>query len=807
MRPFFALICVSGFVAGQISYQMTTVAGSSWVGDGGPATSAVLYQAEGIASDAMGNLYISDAADHRVRKVTPAGVISTVAGNGFAGFSGDGGPASAAQLNSPYGLAVDGIGQLYIADLGNARVRRVDLNGNISTVAGGGSLAAGGANDGTEATLLALSAPRNLAWDGAGSIYISDFTGQRVYRLASDGTLTTAAGTGVAGYSGDGMAALNAELAYPAGIAVDRSGALWIGDTQNHLIRKVVNGTITSVASAGLPTGMAIDAINNVYVADQSGEQILVIAPGGAISGYAIAAHDICFRIDGYLYSADVTTAQRISFAGGTMVVAGGGSTAAGDGGPATSALLQHPSGVSVDAQGNFYIADRDNNRIRRVAPDGTITTAAGTGVAGNSGDDALAVNAQLNSPSSVTVDASENLYIADTGNQRIRVVSPSGEILPFPSQGMVSPVYAVPDGKGNVYVADDSGTIFQAMPTGVVNTVLSNLKHPRGMFVDATGNLYFTEAGGPHVKRLGPAGDIALIGEGSWNTPRGVSVDAAGNVYVADTGLQEILEVSPAGAVSVIAGNGTAGFAGDGGAALAGELNFPWDVAMAPGGALYVADLENDRIRELTPGPATTVTPVLVVSAVNAASLQPGPIVPGMLLALNGTGLTSTAGIQVTFGGIASSYLAISGASLLAEVPPQIEGQQSVEIQILSQGNLLAQIPEAVVDAAPALYTNAGQLIAINQDGSTNSASNPAPRGSIVVLFGTGQGVTGLPVAVIIGGYAANVLYAGPVSGYPGLWQINANVPVGYLGPGEMSVVVTVGSAGTQAGLNIFVD
>ena len=808
MRLFFAFLFLTALASADVSYQINTVAGSNWVGDGGPATSAVLFQAEGIASDAKGNLYISDAVNHRVRKVNMAGVMTTVAGNGFPGFSGDGGPSSAAQLNSPYGLAVDGIGQLYIADLGNARVRCIDLNGNISTVAGGGSLPAGGANDGTTATMLALSSPRNVAWDGVGSIYISDFGGQRVYKLAANGTLTTAAGNGIAGYSGDGFAAVNAMLAYPAAIAIDRSGALWIGDTQNHLIRKVVNGTIASVTSAGLPTGMTVDAIGNVYIADQSGGQIFVITPGGAISAYAITANDICFRIDGYLYSADTTTAQRISFASGTTVIAGGGNTAFGDNGPATSATLLHPSGVSSDAQGNFYIADRDNNRIRRVSANGTITTVAGTGVVGNSADDQLAVNAQLNSPSSVTLDASGNLYIADMGNHRIRVVSTSGEILPFPSENLVSPVYAVPDGQGNVYVADDSGTIFQAMPSGAVVPLAINLKHPRGLFVDSAGNLFFTEAGGPHVKKLGVEGDITLIGEGSWNTPRGVTVDSSGNVYVADTGLQQILEVSASGAVSVIAGNGTAGFSGDGAAALSAELNFPWDVAMGLGGVLYVADLENNRVRALTPGASTSVSQLLVVTAMNAASLQPGPIAPGILLDLNGTGLTSASGVQVTFGGIASPFVAMNGQSLLVESPPQIEGQQSVEIQILSQGNLLAQVPEAVEDAAPALYVNSsGQLIALNQDGSTNSAVNPAPRGSIVVIFGTGQGVTGLPISVTIGGYSANILYAGSVAGDPGLLQINAQVPIGYLGPGQMSVIVTVGSTATQAGLSIFVD
>ena len=809
MRPIFALaLLFAASAAADIAYRIDTVAGSGWVGDNGPATSAVLFQAEGLASDSRGNLYVADAVNHRVRKITPAGVITTFAGTGVAGFSGDGGPAAGAQLNSPYGLAVDGIGQVYIADLGNARVRLVDLNGNIQTVAGGGALPAGGANEGSAATLLALSAPRNIAWDGSGSLYISDFSGQRVYRLASDGTLTTAAGTGVAGFSGDGMAARNAQLSYPAAVAVDRSGALYIGDTQNHLIRKLVNGTISTVARAAAATGMAVDAVGNLYVADQSGGQILEIQTSGTISAWAIAAHDVCFRIDGYLYASGDSVVQRISFSGGNLVVAGGGNPAFGDNGPAIAASLQHPSGVSADAAGNLYIADRDNNRIRRVAPDGTITTVAGTGEAGDAGDQELAIKAKLNAPSSVTVDAAGNLYIADTGNHRIRIVSTSGTILPFPSAGLTSPEYAIPDRNGNVYIADDSGTIFLARSDGAVNPVLSSLKHPRGLFLDSSGNLYFTEAGGPHVKRLAPAGVITLIAEGVWNTPCGITVDGAGNVYVADSGLQQIVQVNPSGAVSPIAGTGTAGFSGDGAAALSAQLNFPWDVAAGPGGTLYIADLVNSRVRRLSPGLSTAVSPILLVTAVNAASLQTGPVAPGMLLTFTGTGLTAADGVQVLFGGIASPFVAVSGTSLLAQAPPEIEGQQSVQIQILNQGNLLAQIPVAVVDAAPALYVNSsGELIAFNQDGSLNSPSNPAARGSVVVLFGTGQGVTGLPVDVSIGGYPADVLYAGPVAGEAGVFQINARVPTGYIAPGQMSVTLTVGLIDAQPGLTIFVN
>ncbi len=273
MRPVLVFIAFGAmFAAGAradgVSYSIATAAGSDWIGDNGPAAGAILFQAAGIAADMYGNLYVADAAGQRVREITPSGMISTVAGTGVQGFSGDGGAASAAQLNSPYGLAFDPSGNLYIADLGNARVRRMMPGGTISTVAGGGTLPAGGANEGGLATTVSLLAPRNVALDGTGNLYISDFNGHRVYELSPGGSLTTVAGTGVQGFSGDGGPAHLAQLAYPAGLAVDRQGALYIADSQNHYVRKVINGVISSIAREATPTGVAFDALGTLYITD-----------------------------------------------------------------------------------------------------------------------------------------------------------------------------------------------------------------------------------------------------------------------------------------------------------------------------------------------------------------------------------------------------------------------------------------------------------------------------------------------------------------------------------------------------------
>ena len=817
MRPLFACAFFFSAVAAAFdaSYTISTAAGSSWVGDNGPATSAILLQSEGIAADSSGNIYIADAANHRVRRLARSGVITTVAGTGAAGFSGDGGPAVAAQLNSPYGLACDSRGNLYIADLGNARVRRVGPDGVIATIAGGGSIPPGLWNDGSTATVVSLIAPRNLAVDSGGNLYISDFGGHRVYRMGQEGSLTAVAGTGIAGYSADGTSATRSMLSYPAGLAIDNQGALYIADSQNHLIRKVMGGVIHSIGRAATPTGLALDGMGTLYVADRPAQLILRMPATGPVTlGQAraidVSARDLAFSAGGFLYAADGAVVRRISPTGTADIAAGGGNPAFGDDGPAAVARLNHPSGVAADALGNLYIADRDNHRIRRVTPDGLITTIAGTGEAGNGGDGGLAVAAQLNSPSAVNLDTAGNLYIADTGNHRVRVVTAWGQIVPVVSTGLDSPVSVAADGNGYLYLADaSSGKIVRVAPTGIMTTVLDGLQSPHCLALDRKHNLYFTEAGGKHVRRLGPGGDVTSFGEGIWSVPRGIAANDAGDLWVADSGLQRILHIDSVGHVTAVAGDGSPGFKGDPGAALAAGLGYPWDIAAGPAGTLYIADLDNNRIRRLVPAADAVGAAVSVVDAVNAASLQPGPVAPGMLLALRGTGLTAAdvRASEVLFNAIPAPILSIDDMRLLVQVPLEIAALDNVQIEIRNKDARLAQIPAAVVAAVPALFADSvGQASAANEDGTVNSVSNPAPRGSIVTLYGTGQGVSGLPVSVSMGGLPADVLYAGPDPAYAGVLQIDARVPAGYIIPGNLSVAVTIGQASSQAGVTIAV-
>jgi uncharacterized protein (TIGR03437 family) len=337
------------------SYTISTVTGcppsTSLSGDGGPAASACLYDPRGVALDAAGNLYIADTGNARVRKVSTSGIITTVAGGGSA-QPGDGGAATSAYLGNIEGLALDAAGNIYFADWQGNRIRKVSPSGIITTVAGSGNF--GYSGDGGPAINASLSAPFAVAVDASGDIYIADYTNNRVRKVSASGIITTAAGNGNAGYSGDGGPATSAQLNGPIGVAVDPSGDVYIADSQNYRIRKLSsNGAIATIAGNGG---------------------------------------------DGY----------------------------SGDGGLATSAELAGPCGVALDAAGNLYIGDTGNGRVRVVSPSGIITTVAGsTWYGGYSGDGGPATAAQLDDPWGIAIGTTGLVYVADSGNSAIRLLTP----------------------------------------------------------------------------------------------------------------------------------------------------------------------------------------------------------------------------------------------------------------------------------------------------------------------------------------------------------------------------------------------
>ena len=763
-------------------YLISTVAGSGWIGDGGPATQAILRQPGGVAADGKGNIYIVETGGHRVRKVDRSGAITTLAGTGVAGFSGDGGPAAQAQLASPYGVAADILGNVYIADLGNARVRRVGPDGNIATVAGGGTLDPSPVNEGKPGLSMRLLAPRNLLADDQLNIYISDFAGHRVFKLSADGLLTTIAGTGAPRYSGDGGPAATAQLAFPAGLGMGFDGSLYIADSSNHAVRRISNGVITTFASAGTPVGLALDVLTTLYVADAEAATVRRFPISGALPPLNIPASDVARAPDLSLYFAQSASGivQRIPLFGGIALAAGGADPARGDGGAATVALLNHPSGVAADASGNLYIADRDNRRVRRVASDGTVTTIAPT--------------VAWSAPSGVSVDAAGNVYVVDTGLKQVVRIAPAGTVQSIAPKMLTAPVTAVADALGNIYIADaGAGIIRMVGPSGAASTLVANLAGPHGLALDGAGHLFFTEQDAARVQRLDlVSGSMTQLAAATWSIPRGIAVDAAGDVFVADTGRQQIIRVDSAGVVTVITGTSVPGFSGDGGAADSAQLNFPWDVAIGPAGALYIADLENDRVRLLTP--RTTPQPPATISVLNGASLAPGPVAPGMLLVIRGTGVPAAdaAGTIILINSILVPILAMDDTQIQIEAPSTLVTPDDAQLVIAHQSSIAAMVSVATAAAAPALFPIDPQAV-------------KAAPGANVTLYGTGLGLGDLPVTATIGGVAAEVVSLDPSPGYTGLFRINLRVPA-TAPPGLAAVVVAVGGAASQAGLSLTV-
>ena len=664
---------------------ISTVAGTGEfvTGDGGPALEAGVGYLRSVAVDGSGNLYLSDPGNHRVRRVDRAGVITTVAGTGVSGYGGDGGVATAAQLASPRGLAVDGSGNLYIADTGNRRVRRVDLLGTITTVAGNGEHGFGG--DGGPATAAQFSRLEGLAVDGVGNLYIVDAGNHRVRKVDRAGVITAVAGTGVSGYGGDGGAATAAQLASPRGLAVDGSGNLYIADAGNRRVRRVDPfGTITTVAGTGEPgssgdggaataaqlgppRGLAMDSSGNLYIAESNlvrrvdrfgvittvagtGEWGSSGDGGPATAAQLIVPQGLAVDAAGSLYIADFGNrrVRIVDQSGRIATVAGNGNGRfGGDGGPADSARLFAPSAVALDKVGNLYLADRSNHRVRKVDRAGVITTVAGDGTAGDSGDGGPATGAQLHFPGAIAVDGSGNLYLADEFNRRVRRVDPLGTITTVAGTGergysgdggpaaaaqLDVPTGLAVDGSGNLYVADrGNDRVRRVDPAGTITTVAGNgspgfggdggaataaqLDAPSNLALDAAGNLYIADGGNHRVRRVDLAGTIITVagdgsrgfgGDGGAATaaqllrPSGLALDGAGNLYIADGGNHRVRRVDTAGIITSVAGDGNWGFGGDGSAATSAQIANPRGVAVDGVGNLYIADSGNHRIRRV---------------------------------------------------------------------------------------------------------------------------------------------------------------------------------------------------------------
>ena len=566
--PILALVLL--LVAPRLSdaQSIVTVAGGG-SDDGRPATEAGLAYPQSVAYDALGNLYFSDAANHRVRRVDrKTGDIATVAGTGAAGFAGDGRPGWGASLRYPAGLAFDRAGNLYIADRQNDRIRRVRAKDRIiETIAGPGDGEHLG--DGGPAVAASLSTPIALALDAEGDLLVTDRGHHRVRRIDLETlVITTVAGTGKAESTGDGGAADLASVNDPVSMAVTAAGDILVGEWNGTRVRRIerTTGKITTVAGTGV-MGFSGDG-GPATSATLRGARGLVADPAGGF----FVSDDENYRI------------RRVSAAGVITTYAGIGSSAfSGDGGPAALAGL-HPAGLALDRDGTALVfADEENNRIRRISFDSTnIFTIAGSDAYGYLGDLGPATSAGLREPWRAIVGQGGHLFIADAENSRVRRVDRESRKIS---------TYA----GGGFEEAD-----------GPAESV--ELRFPSALAFDPSGNLLVAETWGRRVRRIdaatglartiagpgtegGPLGDGGPATSARLDAPFGLAVDRAGNVYVADAGQHRVRRVDAStGLITTVAGNGVEGYSGDGGPATSAALKEPRDVAIDAAGDLYVA-------------------------------------------------------------------------------------------------------------------------------------------------------------------------------------------------------------------------
>ncbi|MFM8518331.1 MAG: hypothetical protein ACKODA_10740, partial [Nevskiaceae bacterium] len=575
--------------ASPLAGTISTIAGvgpSRYNGDDIPAVGAGLSTPMAVAVDSAGNLFIADSQNHRIRRVDAAsGRITTVAGTGEQGYSGDGAAATEALLNYPLGIAIDGSGNLYVADTQNARIRRVSTSGVITTIAGTGQW--GYSGDGGAATRAQFNYPVDVAFDGPAALLISDHSNHRIRRIdLATGVVTTVAGSGESGFSGDGGVATLARLNRPWRVLRDNAGDLLITDFGNQRVRKVARstGVITTVGGDGSrggeptksfaePAGLAIAADGSVYVADASWCWIRRLVPGsttmeviagcdGRIFG---GVHGMALDRSGGLLIVDASRGQIRRFDLATKVittVAGDRApTFDGDGGPATAASLRRPNSMAQDSSGHVYFSDRGNGAIRRID--------ANTG--------AISSIWQGGCPGAIAIDARQQLYAADQceGQRIIKINLATGES---------SLIRGFSDAYGGLAV-DSRGNVFVS-------------EHNRHWVrrIDAETGAITTYAGDGRDASTGDGGPATLA---SVRWPMGLAVDAVDNLYIAARNNQSVRRVDArTGTITTVAGSDRYGYSGDGGSATAASLRNPHGIALDSAGNLLIVDWSSHVVR-----------------------------------------------------------------------------------------------------------------------------------------------------------------------------------------------------------------
>jgi sugar lactone lactonase YvrE len=656
------LACLAGAVPSEAGgpYTFRTLAGAA-VGPGsadGAASVARFNNPYGVAVDAAGTIYIADQSNNTIRAITPAGVVSTLAGRARSAGSADGALADA-RFNRPTGIAVDTVGNLYVADSDNHTIRKISPAGTVSTVAGLAGVQ--GSSDGP-GSLARFNTPLGVAVDSAGTLYVADSRNNTIRFITPSGIVGTLAGLAGSPGSVDAPAGGEARFRTPAGLAVDAAGNVYVADQNDHTIRKIdpdatPTGTVTTLAGlAGtsgsadgsgsaarfyLPSGIAVDGAGTLYVADSINETIRRITPAGTVTTFAglagvfgiedgtgsAARFTLPFGIavgpGGRIIVADTAnhTIRAITSARVVTTIAGRarGSAGSADGsGPMAS--FATPIGVAVNGAGTIYVADSNNHTIRSITPAGTVSTFAG--LAGSQGYvDNSGSAARFRTPTGVAVDTAGTLYVADSGNHAIRKITPAGVVSTLVIlNSSTTPRHIAVAADGTSYVgASISGgaprdALLKITSAGSVTTVAEGSAASftiDGVAVTANGLVYFTDARESTVRVAFSNGDVVIVaglrnspgsadGNGTaarFRQPQGITVTPDGaTVHVTDTGNSTIRRITSAGVVTIGGLPQTTGSTD--GAGSAARFNLPRGIAADAGGRLYIADTDNQTIR-----------------------------------------------------------------------------------------------------------------------------------------------------------------------------------------------------------------
>jgi uncharacterized protein (TIGR03437 family) len=766
---------------------ITTIAGTDYIFPSAPmpALQAPLGQLDKIVQAPDGSLLVADEDNTVVVRIDSTGTLSEFAGNGILGISGDGGPATAASLAAPFGLAFDRSGNLYIAEFFGC-LRKVSAAGIISTVT------------------CDLLLPSGVAVDSKGNVYVSSSGSHQVKKVTPAGSVIVVAGTGVPGFGGDGGPATQALLNSPLAIAIDQQDNVFISEPVNNRVREILSdGTIITAAGGGTslrdgvpattaaltPLDLAFDSNGNLFVTDLAFYSVRKIGLDGTISriagnGNQSFAGDggpplsASFALPGGLYidpSGNLYVsdrgAHRLRYIGaGTNVI----TTIAGngrfryspDGGKAVESVLAEPDGMVIDSSGNVLFSDDLSNRVRKLSPNGILTTIAGTGDPGSAGDNGPATQAQLSEPSGLAQDSQGNLYIVDSTNARVRKLAPSGIITTIAGNGAIgfsgdggpatqaqlgilTGVGVGPD--GSVYIADPQNRRVRRVTAGKITTFAGNggasttgdggpasaagTPYPFDVAVDKTGVVYISDY--DRIRRVGLDGNITtfVTPDVVGSNPGRLITDAGGNVWV--SAANRIVMITPTGAPTVIAGSGLGGFSGDGGPPQAATLVCSCGIALDPGGLIYISDQGNNRVRVILSSPPTLTASVGTLAL---AGRSTGAMVhaPDVTITSNISGAAFSASFSTAQGGnwlsvMPNSATAPASVQITADPSQLAPGTYQGTVSILSSLNgaapVVVQVTFTVGAAQPA-------SLAVNTAGLSYSflQGDPAATQTLVI-------------------------------------------------------------------------